>query len=199
MDGQQLALIAVLAVALIVVGLLGRHKGEETRSARMMKKYRVMTRETFDAIPDGELTDAVVSRVLGKAAESRCPEPVQVLAALEHGSTVVYSLWVVCREMASGSFSALMHSRSREMAELAGESFAAIGAPACEAAWKTLLSAGEADVPAAEQAFRQAVQTECPLTLCEAYIRDHAEEFIDEPADDRESDSTGLPDDAGDR
>ena len=161
MDGQQLALIAVLAVALIVVGLLGRHKGEETRSARMMKKYRVMTRETFDAIPDGELTDAVVSRVLGKAAESRCPEPVQVLAALEHGSTVVYSLWVVCREMASGSFSALM-------AELAGESFAAIGAPACEAAWKTLLSAGEADVPAAEQAFRQAVQTECPLTLCEA-------------------------------
>ena len=33
MDGQQLALIAVLAVALSVVGLRGRHKGEETRSA----------------------------------------------------------------------------------------------------------------------------------------------------------------------
>ena len=90
--------------------------------------------------------------------------------------------------MAAADGEALMASPTAAVADLAAESFRAIGASACGDTFAALASllkdAAHADrtvLAEAEQAFRQAVQTECPLTLCESYIGEHADEFIDPP------------------
>ncbi len=176
---EYVLLIALLIVTILALRKVGARRGEDTRAARLMKKYKVMTREMLDNVPEGELVDAVVCRVLARAEDARRPDPVKVLTDMEHGSTVVYSVWVVCKEMAAGDFATMMHSRSREMAALAADGFDAIGAPGCAGAWRALLEGAE-DMPGAEKAFREAVGAEQPLALCEDYIRDHAEEFIDE-------------------
>lgn len=179
MNWEYVLLVVLLIVVLLALRKIGTRRGEDTRAARLMKAYKVMTREKLDAAPEGELVDAVVCRVLARAEEGRRPDPVKVLTDLEHGSTVIYSVWVACKEMATGDFAAIMHSRSKDVAQLAADGFDAIGAPGCAAAWRALLD-GAQDVAAAETAFREAVGTEQPLALCEEYIRDHAEEFIDE-------------------
>lgn len=184
-DWKQLVLVAVLVVLLLVLRRLGGQRGKESRAARMMKKYGHMNRETFDAIPEGERVDAVISRVLARAEELNRPDPVQALGELGDGSTVVYCVWAVCREMAAGDTAALLASPTAAILDLAAESFRAIGAPACGETFAALLerSAGSEEERAeAEQAFRRAVETECPLSLCEEYIADHADAFVDEPA-----------------
>lgn len=178
MDWEFVVLVALLIVTMLALRKVGARRGEDTRAARLMKQYKVMTREKLDAAPEGELVDAVVCRVLARAEDARRPDPVKELANMEHGSTVVYSVWVACKEMAAGDFTALMHSRSRDIAALAADGFDAIGAVGCAQAWRTLVE-GTADMDEAESAFRRAVGAEQPLALCEGYIRDHAEEFID--------------------
>lgn len=181
-DWKQIVLLAVLAVLLLLLSRIGRRKGGHTRSAMLMKKYATISREDFDRIPKEDLVEAVVSRVLAKAAAQHRPDPVRVLADLPHGSTVVYSVWAVCKEMASADFAALMHTATKELVEPAIEALSAIGAPGCSGALAAMHAAHKAGEPTdeAEQAFRLAVQTECPLSLCEAYVKDHADDFIDQ-------------------
>lgn len=183
-DWKQLILVAVLVVLLVALRKLGSKKGSESRAARMMKKYNHMTREVFDAIPAGERVDAVISRVLARAEELNRPDPVQALGELGNGSTVVYCVWAVCRELAAGDAAALLASPTAAIADLAAESFRAVGAPGCGDAFAALLAQPREDaaaLQAAEQTLRQALETECPLSLCEEYIADHADEFIDDP------------------
>lgn len=183
-DWKQLVLVVVLVVLLLVLRKLGSKKGKESRAARMMQKYGHMTRETFDAIPAGERVDAVISRVLARAEELQRPDPVQALGELGNGSTVVYCVWAVCRELAAGDAAALLASPTATILDLAAESFRAVGAPGCGDAFAALLVQPREDaaaLQAAEQALRQALETECPLSLCEDYIADHADEFVDEP------------------
>lgn len=180
-DWKQLLLFLALVVLLLLIRQLGKSKGANTRSAMLMKKYATITREQLDRIPEDELVDAVVSRVLARAAESRRPDPVKTLADMPHGSTVVYSVWAVCKEMAASDFPMLMKTATRELVEPATQALSAIGAAACaqapEAMWAAH-TAGE-DIDAPQAAFRAAVTAECPLSLCEGYIRDHAADFID--------------------
>lgn len=181
-DWKQLLLLLALAVVLLAIRHLGKNKGANTRSAILMKKHATITQETFDRIPEDELVDAVVSRVLAKAAESRRPDPVKILAGLPHGSTVVYSVWAVCKEMAVSDFSMLTTTATKELVEPAREALSAIGAPRCAEALEAMRAAHAAgeDGEEAQDAFRAAVTAECPLSLCEGYIRDHAADFIDE-------------------
>lgn len=182
MDWKELIVLVVIALLLLLVMRFGRRQGKDTRAERLMKKYAVMTREMIDNAPEGELVDGAVSRVLAKAAEVRRPDPVVVLASLPHANTTVYAVWVVCKEMAASGYSAMMKTAARQFADLARESFADIGAAECAAAWDALHTAEE-KTEELEQALRRAIQTECPLSLCEEYIRDHAEDFIDTPTE----------------
>ncbi len=170
--------LAVVAVLLLLAMRFGKRQGENTRAARLMKQYAVMTRAKLDTAPAGELVDAVVSRVLAKAAESRRPEPLAVLANLPHPNTVVYSVWVVCKEMASGGYAAMMKTAARSLADAVEGHFIEIGAGQCATAFAVLHRASE-KTAAMETELCVAIQTECPLTLCEAYIRDHADDFLD--------------------
>lgn len=182
MDWKQIALLLALVVVLLAIRQLGKNKGAGTRSAMLMKKYATISREQFDRIPEDELVDAVVSRVLAKAAKDRRPDPVKTLSAMLHGSTVVYSVWAVCKEMAVSDFHMLTTTATKELVEPAQQALVAIGAPQCAETLTAMAAAHAAgeDIAEVQEAFRGAVLAECPLSLCEGYIRDHAEDFIDE-------------------
>lgn len=181
MDFKQIGLIALVAVMALLVQKWGKNVGKGTRSARLMKKYAVMTGEVFDGIPQDELVEAMVCRVLAQAAEDRRPDPVKTLADMSHAYTVVYSTWAVCKELAAGDFAALMSTPTKELVEPAREAMQALGAADCAAALEAMRTAyaeGREDAEA-EGAYRLAVAKETPLSLCEEYIRDHREEFLD--------------------
>lgn len=184
MDWKQLILLLVLAGLLLLVMKFGKHKGENSRSAKLMKRYGHLTPEQLAAAPEEEQVEAVVSYVLAQAAQSRRPDPVRVLSDKPHGFAVVYSLWAVCKELAAGSYGELMHTATREVVEMAQSGFADIGAAETAQAFTALRDAyaGEQDTEAAEHAFHVAVEKECPLTLCVAYIRDNPEQFGAAPA-----------------
>lgn len=177
MEWEWIVIVVLLIAVVLMLRRIGTGRGENTRAARLMKQYKVMTAEKLAAAPEGELADAVVCRVLAEAQDTRRGDPVRVLADLQRGPCVVYCVWVVCKEMAAGDYAALMHSESKHMAELAAESFGAVGAVQCKAAWEALAAAPDEST---ERAFREAVQSEQPLALCEEYIRDNPQEFIDE-------------------
>ncbi len=182
MDWKEFAVLVVIALLLLVAMRFGRRQGKDTRAERLMKKYAVMTREMIENAPEGELVDGAVSRVLAKAAEARRPDPAVVLANLPHANTTVYAVWVICKELAASGYAAMNKTAARDFADLARVSFEEIGAVQCAVAWEALHTA-EDKTDELEQALRAAIQSECPLSLCEDYIRDHAEDFIDDPAE----------------
>ncbi len=190
MGPAELILTLLMAILIVVLLRFGGNRGKKANETRMIKKYANLDRGTFDSIPEGEYTDAVVSHLFSHLEEAKNPDPIRELGELEHGYTVAYSVWVICKEMASGDFTSLMATPSREAVDLAQDGFDAIGAPGCKAALAALKEAynrlGEETVAAeeayaaAEEAFRQAISEEMPLGLCDEYVRDHADEFIEE-------------------
>ena len=66
-----------------------------------------------------------------RAAKDRRPDPVKTLAGMEHGSTVVYSVWAVCKEMAVSDFAMLTTTATKDLVEPAQQALVAIGAPQC--------------------------------------------------------------------
>ncbi len=172
-------ILAVVAILLLIAMKLGKRQGKDTRASRLMKQYKVMTREKLDNAPAGELVDGVVSRILAKAAEQRHPNPIAVLANLPHPNTVVYTVWVVCKEMVASGYAAMMKTAACSLADMVTDCFAQIGATQCAAAFGDLHTAQEKTAEM-ESALRMAIQTEFPLSLCEDYIRDHAADFLDE-------------------
>ena len=177
MNWEWIITLVLLVVAVLLLRRIGAGHGDHSRAARLMKEYRVTTAEKLAAAPEGELVDAVVSRVLAQAQDNRRGDTVKVLADLQSGPCAVYCVWVVCKEMAADGYAALMASESKHMASLAAESFTAIGAPQCACAFAALTAAADEET---ERAFREAVAAEQPLARCEEYIRDNPQEFIDE-------------------
>lgn len=174
MDPKELIFLLILAVVVLIAFRFTKSRGGNGRAARLMKKYADLTPEQLATVPREELVEAVVSHVLAVAESSRRPDPVKVLAGKPQGFAVVYSVWAVCKEMAAGSYAALGHTATRELTEQAGAGFTAIGAVDTAAAWQALCADPTAE---AEQAFHRAVESECPLALCEAYILDNPEQF----------------------
>ncbi len=177
---ELIILLILLVIVVLLMRRVGSGRGDKSRAARLMKHYRHMTMEKLQNAPEGELVDGVVSRVLARAADSRRPNIEQTLTELGHGSTVVYTVWAVCKEMAQGDIAALRRTATWSLADRAAACFRAIGAAACGDAWEALMAAAGEDEAEAEAAFRRAVGQEQPLGLCEEYIRDNAAAFIDE-------------------
>lgn len=180
MDPKELIILVILAVVVLIAFRLTKSRGGHGRAAMLMKKYANLTAEQLATVPQDELVEAVVSHVLAQAENSRRPDPVKVLAGKPQGFAVVYSVWAVCKEMAAGSYEMLKRTATRELTEQAGAGFTAIGAAETAAAWQALCADPTAE---AEAAFHRAVESECPLSLCEAYILDNPEQFGGEPAE----------------
>ena len=185
--GKETILLAVGAVVCyILLRRIGKDKRDDSRSAKLMEKYATLTAENLAATPDEELVEAVVAHILSRAADSRRPDPAAELAVMPQPYTIVYSIWTVCKELARGDYKALTHTATREMVDPAVDGLPVVGAPATAAALAALRDAyGEkADTAEAEKAFHVAVEQECPLTLCAAYIRDHIPQLLGEDAED---------------
>ena len=185
---KEIGILLALLVCFWAIMKLGRRRGDDSRSARLMKKYKTLTPELLDDTPDEELVEAVVACVLAEAAESRKPDPAYTLSKWPQPYTVVYSIWAVCKELAGGDYAALTHTATRHMVEHACDGLPVIGAPKTAAALTTLSEAHKAgeDTAVAETAFHAAVEEECPLSLCVTYIRDHVPALVGEelPAED---------------
>ena len=191
--GKETLLLALAAVACyILLRRMGKDKKDESRAAKLMKKYATLTEENLASTPDEELVEAVVANVLSRAADSRRPDPAAELAVMPQPFTVVYSIWTVCKELARGDYKALTRTATREMVEPAIDGLPVIGASATAAALTALRAAyaDKADTDAAEKAFHVAVEQECPLTLCAAYIRDHIPQLLG--VDEDEDEVLGL-------
>lgn len=172
---KELGIALALVVCMLAIAKLSRRHGDDSRSARLMKKYKTLTPELLAETPDDELVEAVVACVLAEASESRKPDPAYTLSKWVQPYTVVYSIWAVCKEMAHGDYAALTRTATREMVEHACDGLPVIGAVDTAAALKAVVEAykAEEDTAEAESAFHTAVESECPLALCVTYIRDH--------------------------
>ena len=193
---KDIAIYGALALCAFFLLKLNRSRGGDSRSARLMEKYKVLTPDLLAETPDEELVEAVVACVLAEAAESRRPDPAYTLSKWPQPYTVVYSTWAVCKEMAHGDYAALMRTATREMVEHACDALPLLGAPATAEALKALAALhkeGE-DTTDAEHAFHIAVESECPLTLCVSYVRDHVAQLTGT----EESDAEALPEDTTD-
>ena len=184
----ELPLLIVAAVGcylLIRLGGKGRH--DESRAAKLMKKYATLTPDLLAATPDEELVEAVVCHVLSRAADNRRPNPTKELADLPQPFTVVYSIWAVCKELAQTDYVGLTHTATRHLVDGAVDGLPVVGASATAEALAALRD-GYASKEGGElhRAFHQAVEQECPLTLCAAYIRDHVSQLCGTEADDEE-------------
>ena len=179
---KEIGILLALLVCFWAIMKLGRRHGDDSRSARLMKKYKDLTPDLLAQTPDEELVEAVVAHVLAEAAESRKPDPAYTLSKLPQPFTVVYSIWAVCKELAHGDYAALTHTVTREMVEHACDGLPVVGSPKTAAALTALAAAYKADedTAAAEAAFHTAVEEECPLSLCVAYIRDHIPQLMGE-------------------
>lgn len=194
----ELPILMVAAVAcFLLIRRMNRSKDDESRAAKLMKKYATLTPENLSAAPDEELVEAVVCHVLAQAEDTFRPNPVKTLAGLPQPFTVVYSIWAVCKELSRGDYHALTRTATREMVQPAIDGLPVIGAPETAAALSALRAAYEAkeDIAAADTAFHKAVETECPLSLCVAYVRDHIPQLT---GTDEEAEPAALPQEPAD-
>lgn len=179
---KEIGIVLALMVCMFAISRLGRRRGDDSRSAKLMKKYKTLTPQLLADTPDYELVEAVVAHVLADAAESRKPDPLYTLSKKPQPYMVVYSVWAVCKEMARGDYKALTHTATRHVAQDACDGLPLIGATATAEALKNVMALhqeGE-DTTEAEKAFHEAVETEMPLGLCVTYIRDHIAELMGE-------------------
>ena len=185
---ETLLLVAAAVVCYLLIRRMKNPKDDESRAAKLMKKYATLTVENLTETPEEELVEAVVSHVLSRAAENRRPDPAKELAVLPQPFTVVYSVWAVCKELARGDYRALTHTATKHMVDAAVDSFPVVGATATAQALTVLRDthAAKQDTAEAEKAFHRAVESECPLTLCAAYIRDHIPQLLGEEISDEE-------------
>lgn len=179
MDKGTIIMIVAAVLCYVLIRRMGNTKKDEGRAAKLMKKYAVLTPEKLQNTDDEELVEAVVSHVLARAAENRRPNPAKELTVLPQPFTIVYSVWAVCKELARTDYKGLTHTATKHLVEPAVDGLPVVGAPATAAALASLRDAHNAkeDTEAAHAAFHQAVEQECPLSLCVAYIRDHVPEL----------------------
>ena len=102
--------------------------------------------------------------------------------------TVVYSIWAVCKELARGDYRALTHTATRHVVDPAVDGLPVVGATATASALTALRDgfAAKQDTEELEKSYHLAVEQECPLTLCAAYIRDHIPQLVGEDTADGE-------------
>ena len=183
----ELPILIIAAVGCyLLIRLSGKSRHDESRAAKLMKKYATLTPDLLAATPDEELVEAVVCHVLSRAVDNRRPNPTKELADLPQPFTVVYSIWGVCKELAQTDYVGLTHTATRHLVDSAVDGLPVVGAPLTAAALAAMRDAHteKTDLPEGEHNFHLAVEQECPLTLCAAYIRDHIPQLCGTEADD---------------
>lgn len=173
-------LVGVFLLALVGLFLWGNtHREKDSRAEELQHRYRVLDREQLAAIPDTELLEAVVANVMAKA-DPKSPDMYYLMAELSLGRRVIYSVWLMSKELEKASFEEVLQGPTAAFLELSAEGFEQIGAPSCAAAVRGVETAEDEEARAQLHAdFLEAAVLEEPLAKCVSYIRDNAEDFCD--------------------
>ena len=76
----ELPILIIAAVGCyLLIRLSGKSRHDESRAAKLMKKYATLTPDLLAATSDDELVEAVVCHVLSRAADNRRPNPTKEL------------------------------------------------------------------------------------------------------------------------
>lgn len=161
-----------MVLAAIAIGIYLHHMNKRQDDRQKKPLTKPLTKDDLQTLSDDDLIRAFAWDILSRT-DRRHPDVYALLPALSHGQTAIYSVWVVCNELREASFEDASRSKSRGFCELAADGFSLIGATACEQALVTLL-----EDPSSDEPLRAAIETEQPLTLCAAYIRENPSEFL---------------------
>ena len=179
---RNLLTIAVLALVFIGLYLFNRYGKSESdhRADRLQKQYEVLTYERLAEIADEDLAEAVVANVFAKQ-DKRRPDLYKTLPLLSPGRSAVTAVWLVDRELDESDFETMFASACGSLAELAADGLDLLGAPKSATAIRTALVAESEEARAECHAdYVEAREQEAiPRKMIE-YIRDNAEEFVDE-------------------
>ena len=177
-------LIIVFMTMLVLLYMFSSSKRKKlSRADELQQKYSQMNRETLEAIPDEGLVNAVVANIMEKL-DSHHPDAYATIPQLSRGRCIVYSVWLMCKELEAGSFEDCFESPSGEFGELAASGFDEIGAPNCAMALrKALISTEEEELAELHADFLEASLQENPLQQCVTYIRDNPDDFLDTTED----------------
>lgn len=180
-QGGYYLLVLVFMALLVGLYLWGSSRRETTSHAdELQNTYKTLTAETLAAVPDTELVDAVIANLMAKL-DPRRPDPYRTIPLLSHERCVVYSVWLLCRELDSAGFEELLGSSSADFCALGADGFDALDATGCAEAVRAALRTEEEPALADCHAdFLEAMETERPLDRCVEYIRDNAPAFLDE-------------------
>ena len=175
---RAVVLFVLLGVVLWMMNRL--HEKKAARADLLEQKYAVMTKTLLCAIPDAELLEAVIANLHAKQ-DPKQPDPYCTLPLLSHERALVYSVWLVSKELETGTMGALLGGPSAPFCEYAVEGLTQMGAVT---AAKALSDAMEATTPEAVANcgvdYQNAVAWELPLSRCVTYIRENAAAFLDE-------------------
>lgn len=167
--------LILLAIAIYLYLKWLDKKEKSGKKATLYERYKTLTPDTLSALPDEELLRAVIANLL-----ARNTDLYRETAVLSHGRTAVYSVWLLCNEIATADFEKLS-ATSRRFADVATDGFLLLGAERCAAALQNLVTAFANGTLTAELSatFRDAIEQEQPLEQCTAYIRQNINEFCD--------------------
>lgn len=185
-EGMLLRVVILLVLIWLVLWLMNRHyrTEQEKRSEQLQKQYAVLTRATLDALPDEELTEAVIANLNAKQ-DKKQPDPYTTLPLLSHERVLVYAVWLIHQELDSGDFDTLFASPSRQFCEYAAEGLDECGAPECAAAIRRALgTSDEAELADCHASYVEAAEREHPTAGLIAYIRDNADALCDRETED---------------
>ncbi len=168
----------VLIILAVIIYLYLRwldKKEKSGKKATLYQQYKTLTPDMLSALSDEELLRAVIANLL-----ARNTDLYKQTAVLSHGRTAVYSVWLLCNEIATADFEKIS-STSRRFADMATDSFLLFGAEGCATALQNLVTAFANGTLTAELSanLRDAIEQEQPLEQCTAYIRENIEEFCD--------------------
>ena len=168
-----LIFVAAIALALLLQRVLFPKDG--SNAAKLMRTYRVMTRELLDSTPDDQLVKAVVGNLLAKAEDAKA-DAYAVIPALSQERCAVYSIWLFMNELQGGDPTALRRSGQFGFSELAADGLDLLGFSSVAADLRDYLqTADEARVNAMAAALKE---HDLNTALVE-FIRDNAEAFCD--------------------
>ena len=186
MDTKTLILIALAVLIAAYLYFLERRQKKDPFAA-LKARYETLSAEDVKALPETEAVRAVAANLLCKQGKDS-PDLSMLLPLLSAGRCGVYSVWVIVNETEKADLARVFKSPSRRYVELAAAGLVMIGAPDCAAmlsdAWNAYAEAKEngnkaPDLSNQTAAFRKAVASEQPLTLCARYILDNPEQFAD--------------------
>lgn len=184
-ESNLIRIVLLVAAMLVVFFFLNKYvkTDEDRRAARLQRQYARLDRKTLDAVPDGEVVEAVVANLMAKQDKKR-PDPYHTLPQLSRGRLAIYSVWLIDHELQAGSFETCLEGPSAPFCEFAADGMELFGAPACAKAVRGALETQEEEVLAELHAdYLEAAERELLFGKCIDYIRLNPDEFVDDAAE----------------